>query len=90
MKLRLVYADGTVAYENGDFTPTRAVSSHCQCGYKHWWNGKEYDNPPDLVSVDMKHLVTGDQLGCLYMVLNVLRHESFCCLYGEVTFHHIH
>ncbi|PNF31414.1 Deubiquitinating protein VCIP135 [Cryptotermes secundus] len=53
MKLRLVYADGTIAYENGDLTPTRAISSHCQCGYKHWWNGKEYDNPPDLIPVVM-------------------------------------
>lgn len=51
MRLRLVYADGSVAYENGDLTPVRALSSHCQCGYKHWWNGREYDNPPDLVSV---------------------------------------
>jgi deubiquitinating protein VCIP135 len=53
MNLRLVYADGTIAYENGDLTPTRAISSHCQCGYKHWWNGKEYDNPPDLIPVKM-------------------------------------
>ena len=50
IKLRLVYADGTVAYENGDLTPVRALSSYCQCGYRHWWNGREYDNPPDLVS----------------------------------------
>lgn len=49
-KLRLVYADGSVAYENGDLTAVRALSSYCQCGYRHWWNGREYDNPPDLVS----------------------------------------
>jgi len=55
MNLRLVYADGTVAYENGDLTPARALSSHCQCGYKHWRNGKEYDNPPDMVGVKVKH-----------------------------------
>lgn len=53
MKLRLVYADGSIAYENGDLMPTRAISSHCPCGYKHWWNGKEYDNPPDLIPVMM-------------------------------------
>ncbi|GFG29306.1 hypothetical protein Cfor_03734 [Coptotermes formosanus] len=53
MRLRLVYADGSVAYENGDLTPVRALSSYCHCGYKHWWNGREYDNPPDLIPVMM-------------------------------------
>jgi len=52
-RLRLVYADGSVAYENGDLTPVRALSSYCQCGYRHWWNGREYDNPPDLIPVMM-------------------------------------
>lgn len=52
-RLRLVYADGSVAYENGDLTPGRALSSYCQCGYRHWWNGREYDNPPDLIPVMM-------------------------------------
>lgn len=82
MKLRLVFSDGSVAYENGDVTPTRAVSSHCQCGYKHWWNGKEYDNHPDLVSGNRMHSVSSDELNGLYMMLNVLRHGSvisFCC-----------
>jgi deubiquitinating protein VCIP135 len=49
-----VYADGSVAYENGDLTPVRALSSYCECGYRHWWNGREYDNPPDLVSGMLK------------------------------------
>jgi len=54
-RLRLVSADGSVAYENGDLTPVRSLSSYCQCGYKHWWNGREYDNPPDSVSGVSKH-----------------------------------
>jgi deubiquitinating protein VCIP135 len=64
MKLRLVYADGTIAYENGDLTPTRAISSHCHCGYKHWWNGKEYDNPPDLVSVKVQLVSRSQPIHC--------------------------
>lgn len=52
-RLRLVSADGSVAYENGDLTPVRSLSSYCQCGYKHWWNGREYDNPPDSIPVMM-------------------------------------
>ena len=44
---RPVKGDGTVVYENGDRTSTRAYGSRCRCGYKHYWDGKEYDNLPE-------------------------------------------
>ncbi|XP_069692893.1 deubiquitinating protein VCPIP1-like isoform X2 [Periplaneta americana] len=53
-KLRLVYTDGSLAYENGDIVSSRSLSDHCQCGFKHWWAGKVYDNPPDMIPIVMK------------------------------------
>lgn len=44
---RLLRGDGSIAYENGDRTPTPAVGSKCGCGFKHYWDGKEYDNLPE-------------------------------------------
>lgn len=43
---RLLRADGSIAYENGDRTSTQTQHSRCGCGYKHFWNDKEYDNLP--------------------------------------------
>ena len=43
---RLLRADGSIAYENGDRTSTRTQHSRCGCGYKHFWNNREYDNLP--------------------------------------------
>ncbi|XP_054279644.1 deubiquitinating protein VCPIP1-like isoform X2 [Macrosteles quadrilineatus] len=47
-KLRMIRHDGTVAYENGDVTnePVKNPLNRCPCGFKHWWNGVAYDNPP--------------------------------------------
>ncbi len=44
---RKVLGSGAVIYENGDRTLTPAVRSRCGCGYKHYWDGKEYDNLPE-------------------------------------------
>ena len=44
---RLLKADGKIAYENGDRTMTPAVNSKCGCGYRHYWDGEEYDNLPE-------------------------------------------
>ena len=40
--------DGTVKYENGDRTTTPAPGGKCTCGFKHYWDGKEYDNLPEM------------------------------------------
>ena len=38
--------DNTIQYENGDRTSTPSTGNRCKCGYKHYWDGKEYDNLP--------------------------------------------
>ena len=45
--MRQIKGDGSICYKNGDRTMTPAQTSHCQCGYKHYWDGKEYDNLPE-------------------------------------------
>ena len=45
--LREVRADGTVKYMDGDHTRTPSnATGGCKCGFKHFWDGKEYDNQP--------------------------------------------
>ena len=46
--MRLIHSDGNVVYENGDKTSSVVDSpiARCKCGFKHWYNGREYDNPP--------------------------------------------
>ena len=46
--MRQVGGDGIVKYINGDRTGTQTSSSRCQCGFKHYWDGKEYDNLPEM------------------------------------------
>ena len=46
--LRQVEADNTLLYKNGDRTSTPVTApSKCGCGFKHFWDGKEYDNLPE-------------------------------------------
>ena len=59
--LRRVKSDGSAVYMNGDRTTTPVGGqSHCRCGFKHYWNGREYDNMPErsdllvIISVSMK------------------------------------
>lgn len=52
--VRLVNGDGSVCYENGDRTNTPAVTSRCMCGFKHFWDGKEYDNLPEIFPISME------------------------------------
>ena len=47
-QLRMVRADGSVLYFDGDRTTTPCVGSKCPCGFKHYWGGKEYDNLPGM------------------------------------------
>ncbi|XP_023229594.1 deubiquitinating protein VCIP135-like [Centruroides sculpturatus] len=52
--LRLVNKDGSIQYKNGDRTKTPRSStkhSNCSCGYKHYWNGKEYDSIPQQLPI---------------------------------------
>ncbi|CAG2056365.1 unnamed protein product, partial [Timema podura] len=52
-RLRMIHCNGSVDYENGDATSSLSPSSTgpCHCGYKHWWNGLEYDNLPQMIPV---------------------------------------
>ena len=53
--LRLLKADGSLAYFNGDQLTTPASNeSRCDCGFKHYWNGKEYDNLPLRIPVKLE------------------------------------
>ena len=44
--IRKIHDDGSIIYENGDRTDTDSPHSKCGCGFKHFWDGKEYDNLP--------------------------------------------
>ncbi|XP_059161948.1 deubiquitinating protein VCPIP1-like isoform X2 [Physella acuta] len=48
---RPVKTDYSVMYENGDRTMSK--SKTCKCGFKHYWNGKEYDSIPKFINVLM-------------------------------------
>ncbi|GAB6028966.1 Deubiquitinating protein VCIP135 [Chamberlinius hualienensis] len=52
-RLRLVRGDGSIQYHNGDRTKARSQNNYCKCGYKHYWDGKEYDSLPILIPVVM-------------------------------------
>ena len=46
--VRRVNADGSPQYENGDKTNVPTTNSKCQCGFKHYWDGRLHDNLPDV------------------------------------------
>ncbi|XP_060086335.1 deubiquitinating protein VCPIP1-like [Ylistrum balloti] len=52
--VRLVKPDGSVQYYNGDRTLARSTSNRCACGFKHYWDGKEYDNIPEIFPVTLQ------------------------------------
>lgn len=63
--LRRVKSDGSAVYMNGDRTTTPVEGhSRCGCGFKHYWNGREYDNMPErsvlhvMISAAMKNINT--------------------------------
>ncbi|XP_063075896.1 deubiquitinating protein VCPIP1 [Engraulis encrasicolus] len=45
---------GEVAYRDGDRTATASSGGRCGCGFKHFWAGKEYDNLPELLPVNLE------------------------------------
>ncbi|XP_070565133.1 LOW QUALITY PROTEIN: deubiquitinating protein VCPIP1-like [Ptychodera flava] len=51
--VRVVKGDGSVVYINGDRTKTPAPDTRCNCGFKHYWDGKEYDNLPESLPVEL-------------------------------------
>lgn len=55
-QLRLVHFDGKILYENGDktTTPVNSPRVRCKCGFKHWYNGREYDNPPMKIPISFE------------------------------------
>ncbi|KAH7935007.1 hypothetical protein HPB52_002652 [Rhipicephalus sanguineus] len=44
--VRHLRGDGTLELRNGDRTRTPSNSKYCSCGFKHFWDGKEYDTLP--------------------------------------------
>ena len=52
--IRKVKADGTLGYFNGDQLSKVAQNSTCGCGYKHYWDGKEYDNLPIQIPIKLE------------------------------------
>lgn len=46
--------NGKTVYYNGDPTETPSVSpTKCNCGHKHYWDGIEYDNLPELLDINV-------------------------------------
>ncbi|XP_060561991.1 deubiquitinating protein VCPIP1-like isoform X2 [Ruditapes philippinarum] len=52
--LRQVQADGSIVYKDGDRTTTPCVGGKCPCGFKHYYQGKEYDNLPDIFPISLQ------------------------------------
>ncbi|XP_077208383.1 deubiquitinating protein VCPIP1 isoform X1 [Paroedura picta] len=52
--VRRVRSDGSVVYLDGDRTNTRSVGGKCGCGFKHYWEGKEYDNLPEAFPITLE------------------------------------
>ncbi|XP_071795965.1 deubiquitinating protein VCPIP1-like [Asterias amurensis] len=53
-QLRQIQSDGSIVYFNGDRTNTPAPKTKCNCGFKHYWDGQEYDNNPAVFPVSLK------------------------------------
>ncbi|NXK24241.1 VCIP1 protein, partial [Arenaria interpres] len=52
--VRRVREDGSVSYLDGDRTNTRSTGGKCGCGFKHYWEGKEYDNLPEAFPITLE------------------------------------
>ncbi|KAF4076646.1 hypothetical protein AMELA_G00217500 [Ameiurus melas] len=51
---RHVRDDGSIVYLDGDRTNTRSQGGKCGCGFKHFWDGKEYDNLPEAFPITLE------------------------------------
>lgn len=52
--VRHVHGDGSVAYLDGDRTNSRSQGGKCGCGFKHFWEGREYDNLPEAFPITLE------------------------------------
>ncbi|XP_056149260.1 deubiquitinating protein VCPIP1-like [Lampris incognitus] len=52
--VRHVHGNGSVVYLDGDRTNTRSQGGKCGCGFKHFWDGKEYDNLPEAFPITLE------------------------------------
>ncbi|XP_028328598.1 deubiquitinating protein VCIP135 [Gouania willdenowi] len=52
--VRHIHGNGSVVYLDGDRTNTRSHSGKCGCGFKHYWEGKEYDNLPEAFPITLE------------------------------------
>lgn len=62
VQVRHLRGDGSLELRNGDRTRTPSNSNYCSCGFKHFWDGKEYDTLPQQVTVSLEwnHKVVKD------------------------------
>ncbi|KAK5889647.1 hypothetical protein CesoFtcFv8_015635 [Champsocephalus esox] len=52
--VRHIHGDGAVVYLDGDRTNTRSDGGKCGCGFKHFWESKEYDNLPEAFPITLE------------------------------------
>uniref|UniRef100_A0A665UR99 Deubiquitinating protein VCPIP1 n=1 Tax=Echeneis naucrates TaxID=173247 RepID=A0A665UR99_ECHNA len=52
--VRHIRGNGSVVYLDGDRTNTRSQGGKCGCGFKHYWEGKEYDNLPEAFPITLE------------------------------------
>ncbi|CAJ0966075.1 unnamed protein product [Ranitomeya imitator] len=52
--VRRVRSDSSIVYLDGDRTNTRSYGGKCGCGFKHYWDGKEYDNLPEAFPITLE------------------------------------
>ncbi|XP_054452264.1 LOW QUALITY PROTEIN: deubiquitinating protein VCPIP1 [Anoplopoma fimbria] len=52
--VRHIRGNGVVVYLDGDRTNTRSQGGKCGCGFKHFWEGKEYDNLPEAFPITLE------------------------------------
>lgn len=52
--VRHIRGNGSVVYLDGDRTNSRSQGGKCGCGFKHYWDGKEYDNLPEAFPITLE------------------------------------
>uniref|UniRef100_A0A8C5PTD0 Deubiquitinating protein VCPIP1 n=1 Tax=Leptobrachium leishanense TaxID=445787 RepID=A0A8C5PTD0_9ANUR len=52
--VRRVKSDASIVYLDGDRTNSRSLGGKCGCGFKHYWDGKEYDNLPEAFPITLE------------------------------------
>lgn len=52
--VRHVRGDGSVVYVDGDRTNAHSQGGKCGCGFKHYWDEKEYDNLPEAFPITLE------------------------------------